>query len=295
LWVERRFGTPKDGFWGRPKAGPMSSLSGPFVVRARAKLNLRLEIGAAADNGLHGVRSVIADLRLADDVEFVPTRGPFEVSCEGLAVEQQRNLAWRAAMALRPELRCWQIRLRKLIPAQAGLGGGSADAAAVLRGVSRIMETQGVPVVDARLRMIAPLLGSDVSACLVPGLKIVEGTGERVTPFAAPAPAWGVLLLQPDARAPTAEAYERIDRMPNREPSSGDLRAVCAAYESADLERLIPLLGNDFQTVIEEAHPPVRDARERLLASGAAAALLCGSGSCAVGLFETAAAAEAAL
>jgi len=273
----------------------MPGMPGLFIVRARAKLNLRLEIGPPAGNGLHEVRSVIADLRLADDIGFEPIHGAFAVRCEGVDVAERRNLAWRAAMALRPELRDWRVRVRKVVPIQAGLGGGSADAAAVLRGVARIMEADGVPIVDARLHMIAPLLGSDVSACLMPGLKIVEGTGERVTPFRAPAPGWGVLLLQPAARVTTADAYARFERGAKLAPAAGDLHALCAAFAAGDFERTCALLHNDFQAVVEAAFPQVAEARERLQAAGAAAAMLCGSGSCVAGLFESAAAAETGL
>lgn len=282
----------------------MARLAGPFALEARAKLNLRLTVGGIQADALHEVRSVMADLRLADEVEFVPAPGAFGVDCEGADgtdavadMPERSNLAWRAVMALLPELRGWRIRLRKRIPSQAGLGGGSADAAAALRGCARIMESLGIPVVEARLRMIAPVLGSDVSACLVPGLKIVGGTGEQVKPVAAAAPPWGVLLLKPAERVSTAAAYRQLDESrADTATTIGDNGAeeFAAAFAAGDFARTTALLRNDFQAVVESAFPAVRQAHERVTNAGAPAALLCGSGSCVAGLFESKDDAEAA-
>lgn len=275
----------------------MDSGTGPFVLRAPAKLNLTLDVGPVQPNGLHEIRSVMADLQLADDLEFRPSRGPFGVANDRLAVPERANLAWRAAMALRPELTGWNIFVRKRVPVQAGLGGGSADAAAALRGVARIMMQSGVSMVDARLFMIASQLGSDVAACLVPGLKIVRGTGERVEQIAAPAPPWGLLLLQPRSRVPTSHAYRMLDQSrssgtPQLGPDNS--REICDAYTSGDLDRASALMHNDFQSVIEAAFADIREARERLLGAGAIAALLCGSGSCVAGFFNSRENAESA-
>jgi len=278
----------------------VAAATGPFRLRARAKLNLRFEIGSTAANGLHAIRSVIADLVLADDLDFVPEPGPFALASDGAVIPQQRNLAWRAAIAMESDLSGWRLRIAKQIPLQAGLGGGSADAAAALRGVACILESRGVPIVEARLRMIAQILGSDVPACLLPGLKVVGGTGEIVRQVNAQAPPWGVVLLQPSVRIPTADAYRLVDtaRASSSSPGvehNGSCDELCAAYAHADFERVRSLLHNDFQSIIEAAYPPVREARARLIAAQAQAALLCGSGSCVAGLFLTRAAADAAL
>lgn len=275
----------------------MANSLGPFTIRAAAKFNLTLEVGQVQANGLHQVASVMADLLLADELVFEPRRGPLAVDCEGAEIATYENLAWRAAVALRPELRDWHILVRKRIPLQAGLGGGSADAAAVLRGVARIMECLGIPVVDARLRMIAPELGSDVAACLVSGLRIVAGTGELVTPIPSSAPPWGVLLLQPNARVPTADAYRLLDESRSATPEAHETHSqeICAAYAAHDFAQMCALMHNAFQSVIETAFPPVREARARLVSAGVGAALLCGSGSCVAGLFPTQAGADAAL
>lgn len=282
----------------------MARSAGPFALEARAKLNLWLAVGAVQADGLHEVRSVMADLLLADEVEFVPARGAFGVDCEAAAatddaaaLPERSNLAWRAVMALRPELRGWRIRLRKRIPSQAGLGGGSADAAAALRGCARIIERLGIPVAEARLRMIAPVLGSDVSACLIPGLKIVRATGAQVKAVAAATPPWGVLLLKPAERVSTSAAYRLLDESRGGAQTTiadDGAEEVAAAFAAGDFARVTAGLRNDFQAVVESALPGVREARERVMNAGAPAALLCGSGSCVAGLFASKDDAEAA-
>ena len=252
------------------------------------------------------MRSLITDLDLADEIAFEPEPGPFTVVCEGLGLSERENLAWRAVSAVTPRLEGWRIRVCKRIPLQAGLGGGSADAAAVLRGLARIHEQGGKPISIDELQTAAAGLGSDVPACLIDGLKEVGGTGESVRPIPAPAPLWGVLLLQPTVRVATAHAYRLIDearkrsgggdflREPRREGQTETVEALAAAYAGHDFERACALLHNDFQPVIESAFAEIAAARERLTNCDAAAALLCGSGSCVAGLFASTDAAERA-
>jgi 4-diphosphocytidyl-2-C-methyl-D-erythritol kinase len=263
---------------------------------ARAKLNLRLDVLGLEPSGLHAIRSLIAELDLADDVEIVESDGPFSVTCEGADIPERENLAWLAATRLGVDLKGVQVHIRKNIPMQAGLGGGSADAAAVLRGLTDLLKQRGVTISDEQLRSAARV-GSDVPACLAPGFKIVEGTGDVVRPVALEAPAWGMLLLRPPAGVPTAEAYRLLDagRTKGAPPSTTtSLLELCKAIEAFDFPRTCALLYNDFQPVLEFVFPNVAEARRRLRSAGAAATLLCGSGSCVAGFFPTRAAAKAA-
>ncbi len=278
----------------------MAATAQAFVLTARAKFNVRLEIGAIRADGLHDVRSVVADLVVGDEVTFQPSETGFSVTCDDPGIPQADNLAWRAAQALDFGLPPVHVHVRKVLPQQAGLGGGSADAAAVLRGLASIMADMGVTIPGAALLEAAARVGSDVAACLTPGLKLVEGSGQTVLPLPPVALPWGVLLLKPVAGMSTAHAYRLLDearrsgvaRAPHRDSAAADL---CDALARGDFGRACALAHNDFQDVIEAALPEVAHARTRLRSAGAAATILCGSGSCVAGLFEDVYAAGRAL
>jgi len=274
------------------KAGSLST-----VLPARAKLNVRLEVLGLTAGGLHEIRSLIADLGIADEIELFEAPGEFSVACEGADIPERENLVWLAATRLGVDLTGLHVRIRKRIPMQAGLGGGSADAAAALRALIERFARHATPVPVENIRN-ARRVGSDVAACMVPGFKIVEGTGDKVKPLSIPPPPWGVLLLRPVAGVPTSEAYRLIDAargqtLPAR--TQVEVLELCRAIALRDFGRTCELLHNDFQPVIEMIFPSVADARERLRAAGAEATLLCGSGSCVAGFFKTREAAAAAL
>jgi 4-diphosphocytidyl-2-C-methyl-D-erythritol kinase len=260
-----------------------------IIRRARAKLNLRLEVGKASGR-LHPIVSVIASLRLADTLRFTPSGGGFSVRCPGIA--QADNLAMKAAMESGLPLPDVTIAIDKRIPMQAGLGGGSADAAAALLGLAQISLENGAVVSASTLREVAARVGSDVPSALVPGIKIVAGTGALVTPYqCGAAPPWGILLLKPRAGSDTARAYALLDEANTfsqlADQAFDRARAMCDAFAHCDLEKFLGLLHNDFSAVIGTALPSVNAAKTRLAQVGALRTLLCGSGSCVAGFFAT--------
>jgi 4-diphosphocytidyl-2-C-methyl-D-erythritol kinase len=271
-----------------------------FARRARAKFNLRLEVGVPVEGGLHAVRSAVTELVVCDDLSFLPSAAGFAVSCDDETIPEPENLAWQAARALHVTLPDVRIHIRKGIPVQAGLGGGSSDAAAALLGIAELLAGAGVALADGALLAAAASVGSDVPACLAPGLKVVEGTGDLVHRIAAKAPAWGVLLLKPACGVPTALAYRLLDaaRASGSQPApagAGHVDEICRAFGGSDFDRACALLHNDFQAPVEAAYPDVAAARARIVATGARSTILCGSGSCVAGLFATVGDAERAL
>jgi 4-diphosphocytidyl-2-C-methyl-D-erythritol kinase len=263
-----------------------------FTVMARAKFNVRLEVGAQRPDGFHAVRSVIADLAVGDEIEFSPA-GAFSVDCDDPAIGRESNLARMAALNLSVDLPAFSVFIKKRLPRQAGLGGGSADAAATLRGIARAAAESGRPIADAALLDAAVKTGSDVAACLYPGLKLVEGRGEKVRSLGFAPPPWGVLLLKPKIGVDTKAGYRLLDESragATQDRAAGDggdaTERLIAALEERDLATACALAHNDFQAAIEGAYPAIADARRRIAAAGAPATLLCGSGSCVAGLFE---------
>jgi 4-diphosphocytidyl-2-C-methyl-D-erythritol kinase len=269
---------------------------------AHAKLNLRLHIGPSNGGALHTILSFITPLELADELVFSHSQDGFCVRCDDPSIPVDANLALRAARALDVSLPAVCIKVHKRIPLQAGLGGGSADAAATLRGLAHVFRTLGASISSERLQRAAKKVGSDVPSCLARGMKIVSGWGDQVRRLRVTPPPWGIVLLKPQLGVPTSDAYRLLDAARAAAglrcrgyPGSAEVeltKQACDAVRTSNFPRFCALLHNDFQTFVEAAYPSVRVARRKLAVSGALASVLCGSGSCVAGFFETMAAAE---
>lgn len=264
-----------------------------ITVRAHAKINLELRVLGARPDGFHDLETVFQALELHDTLHCVRRDGPFSIACTAAGVPvDARNLVWRAAAAV------WRhlgrpgdpdgvaIRLEKAIPVQAGLGGGSSDAAATLVAVSRLWE---VSLTRGELTGLAAGLGSDVAFFLAGGTAIGRGRGERLVPLPDLPPHWTVLAC-PAFGVSTADAYGWYD-------ADGPAPAATAPID--DRWTLAPgPIRNDLEGPVTRRHPELGLARAALLAGGAVAAGLCGSGSAVFGLFparDTAERAESGL
>ena len=258
-----------------------------MLVHAPAKLNLCLYLGARRDDGLHQLCSLFEPLALADLIKVSGAESD-EVDCPGVGGE---NLATRALAGLRR--RGWdrpprRVEIEKRIPVAAGLGGGSADAAAVLR-----LATGEVTGLDA----LAAELGADVPSQLDPALALVRGIGERVERLPDPA-SHAVVLLPGGGGLSTADVFAKADRLglgrgdAEIEDLAGRLRTAAGA--GASPLSYTELLHNDLEPAARSLRPDIGDALDALRDAGAPLALLTGSGPTAFGLFESIAAAREA-
>jgi 4-diphosphocytidyl-2-C-methyl-D-erythritol kinase len=265
----------------------MSVRADPVHEVAHAKLNLVLHVGPPRPNRLHSICSIFASLELADEVEVQPTEGPGDtVECEGV---EGPNLAAAALAAFRaeiPSLPPLHLRIDKRIPIAAGLGGGSADAAAALRAANRLT---GDPLDPDALRAIAATLGSDVPSQVEPGHALVAGTGEIVEPIALP-PLAAVLVPQSEGLA-TGDVYAQLDRLKGWREQL-DVEAVRASIDS-DPSSWELAFENDLQPAALALRPELASVIDRLRAAGALVARVSGSGPTCFGLFADRAAAEA--
>jgi 4-diphosphocytidyl-2-C-methyl-D-erythritol kinase len=255
--------------------------------RAYAKLNLVLHVGRPRPDGLHPLCSLFASIDLADEVHL-SSAGSDSVDCPGV---DGPNLAAAALTAFRQRVRSLPplaVRIEKRIPVAAGLGGGSADAAAVLRAANRVA---GHPLGADALREMAARLGSDVPSQVEPGHALVRGTGELVEPIELPDCA-AVLVPQPEGLS-TAAVYAELDRMRGwRDRLEPDrLRALVA---NASPGALGAALENDLQRAALRLRPELGAVLEALRAAGADGAIVSGSGPTCFGLFANAALADAA-
>lgn len=244
-------------------------------IRAPAKVNLTLEVLARRADGYHGIRSVMVPLELSDELTIEPSNR-FSFSCDRADLDGKTNLAYAAVRAL-GDVSPVRMELRKRIPMQAGLGGGSSDAAAVLRAA---MGGGFGAVPQHDWLSLARTLGSDVPFFLAETAALVEGTGERITPAGA-TPQWDTLIVKPPVAISTADAYAQIDsrNLPQR-PRRGSVSiAMLEALQRDDFEEVQALLQNDFHDFAAQ-RPEIAAAIAALRAAGASNALLAGSGSC---------------
>jgi len=258
-----------------------------MLLHAPAKLNLCLYLGRARDDGLHELCSLFEPLALADLIEVTPADRD-EVICPGVEGE---NLAAKALAALRE--RGWEreplrVEIEKRVPVAAGLGGGSGDAAAILRLAAGEV---------ADLSELAAHLGADVPSQLRPALALVRGAGERIEPLPDPVE-HAAVLLPGGGGLSTAAVFAEADRLGlGRTPQELDelaaqLRQVAGAGASPlDYPEL---LVNDLEAAALSLRPDIGEALEKLRRAGAPVAILSGSGPTAVGLFPDLVAAQAA-
>ncbi len=265
-------------------------MSRVVTVRAPAKINLSLRVLGVRPDGYHELETVYQSLALWDTLTFRANDGPFRLSCRRAGVPvDERNLVWRAAAALwtaleRPgALTGVSVSLRKRIPAAAGLGGGSADAAAALVGLQSLWRA---PLPDRRLRRVAALLGADVPFALTGGTALGVGRGDLIRPLPDPPRRW-IVLVSPPFGVSTAEAYRWFDddEAPELAPGAGGSLGGRRALRRAGLASTVV---NDLEPCVTRRFRLIAEIAGRLRESGAAAAAMSGSGSTVFGLFEQA-------
>ena len=263
-------------------------MSLPRHERAYAKVNLLLHVGPTRADGLHEICSLFASVELADDLVVTRGEGADSVDCPGV---EGPNLVATALAAFRreigAELPALSVSISKQIPVAAGLGGGSADAAAALRAAN---DLAGRPLDAAELRALGAAVGADVPSQIEPRHALVSGAGERVEPIALPAMA---LLLVP--RGPglhAGEVYREADRLgATRKTLDPDRVRELAA---APLEQLAAGLENDLEPAVMSLRPQLERPLRALREAGALAAQVTGSGPTLFGVFCDRAAAVAA-
>lgn len=252
------------------------------MEKAYAKVNLTLQVGSRRPDGYHAVMSVMQRISLWDTVTVERGTGRDTLLCSVSVTENvDDNLCMKAARAFFAETGTksdgMTITLEKHIPVQAGLGGGSSDAASTLLAL-RTLYAPSLP--DVQLEHMAAALGSDVPFFIRGGTALARGRGERLTPMPRLRDGWFVIVKPPEGFS-TPAMYRRLDDLPP-EPPRPD--AMPAALAAEDIRAVAAALYNSF----ERAVPPdsaVWDIESALRAHGALAALLSGSGSAVFGLF----------
>ena len=245
---------------------------------ARAKINLTLDIKGLRVDGYHEVSTIMQTIELADELELKKKSSGVDLSMNGgkNIPTDEKNLAWRAALEFQKF--CGKslgvsISLTKKIPSAAGLAGGSADAAAVIRGMNRLYETN---LTEDELCKIGEVVGSDVPFCIIGGTCLAEGRGERLTRL-KPIKNFSVVLAKPRGEISTAWAYKTYDENPAKiHPPNEKIieQLACGEYDAA-----FKNFSNVLEDVAVKKIPAIADCKRNFLAAGAKVALMSGSGS----------------
>lgn len=262
-------------------SGFFAILNPTIMLQAFAKINIGLYVVERRPDGFHNIETVFHRVAVADTIHMEPAREIRVTSSSADAPSDQTNICYKAAVLLQKQCGTSDgvhIHIDKKVPVGAGLGGGSADAACVLRHLPALW---GTTVADDTLRAMALALGSDVPYFLTSGSAVAAGRGELLSPFDLDVP-FAILLCNPGIHVATGWAYGQIT--PGRTGTPSDLAAVVrdGMRDPASLQRQ---LRNDFEAVVFPAHPAVLGVKESMLRAGAVFAMMSGSGSTIYGFF----------
>jgi len=259
---------------------------------AFAKVNLTLDVLGKRGDGYHDIKSVMQTISLRDDIEIdVGTGKPWALLCDKEDIPtDESNLAWKAAKAfftaIGKDPDGLEIRITKRIPVEAGLGGGSADAAAVLRALNR---HYNMPLSLPALAELGAQVGSDVPFCVLCGTAMVEGRGDRIRRM-PDIPDCIFVVCKPDFSVSTAELYKKLDeKVIGKRPEH---QAMEAAFLAGDLEKIVTNIYNVFDPVVTEEHLELNYIKSIMNSYGGVGMQMTGSGSAVFGIcsnFENAA------
>lgn len=265
-----------------------------LLYRARAKINLALDVCRRLENGYHEVKMVMQTVDIYDELEFKKREDSdilLSVNSRDYLGDLDNNLVFRAARLMRQRYGIRQgieIKLKKNIPVAAGMAGGSTDAAATMLAMNEIY---GLSIEKQKLMEAAVELGADIPFCILGGTALAEGIGEKLTPLSPP-PEASLLIVKPPIMVPTKWVYENlhVDALA-RHP---DIDGMVEALRQGDLKGITDRMENVMETVTEKQYPIITDIKKMMIGNGAMNAVMSGSGPSIFGVFLSEGTARAA-
>jgi len=262
--------------------------------KARAKINLGLDICGRLENGYHEIRTVMQTIDLYDELEFRQRKDPdiiLSVDSKDYLGDLENNLIFRAAKHMKERFGIREgveIQLKKNIPVAAGLAGGSTDAAITMHAVNELFR---LGLDRERLMDEAVSLGADIPFCILGGTALAEGIGEKLTALPAP-PKAAIVVVKPPIMVSTQWVYKQFDF--TRIKKHPDIEGMVEALKQGDLKRITDCIENVMETVTEQKHPVITDIKSMMMEKGAMNAAMSGSGPSVFGIFAEEAAAKSA-
>ena len=254
-------------------------------LKARAKINLGLDVVRRREDGYHEVKMVMQMLRLYDQIDIEKTQesGILVRSNLSFLPTDERNIAYKAAKVMIDQFGLEQgviIRIEKHIPVAAGMAGGSTDCAAVLYGMNKLF---GLRLNQKKLREIGVKLGADVPYCLMRQTALSEGIGEILTPI-SPLQDCPILIAKPSVSVSTRHVYEHLKL--DEQTMHPDIDGIVTALADGDLYGVTDRMANVLETVTVPEHPVIDEIKKQMMAAGAVNALMSGSGPTVFGIFD---------
>lgn len=254
-------------------------------LKARAKINLGLDVVRRREDGYHEVKMVMQMLRLYDQIDIEKTQesGILVRSNLSFLPTDERNIAYKAAKVMIDQFGLEQgviIRIEKHIPVAAGMAGGSTDCAAVLYGMNKLF---GLRLNQKKLRELGVKLGADVPYCLMRQTALSEGIGEILTPI-SPLHDCPILIAKPSVSVSTRHVYEHLKL--DEQTMHPDIDGIVTALADGDLYGVTDRMANVLETVTVPEHPVIDEIKKQMMASGAVNALMSGSGPTVFGIFD---------
>ncbi|MDE7271174.1 MAG: 4-(cytidine 5'-diphospho)-2-C-methyl-D-erythritol kinase [Acetatifactor sp.] len=260
------------------------------TIKAYAKINLGLDVLGILPNGYHQVKMIMQTVGIWDELTL-------EKAAEGIVIAtdsrelptDENNIIYKAARLMQEEFGLpggIRVSLQKNIPVAAGMAGGSADAAAVMKAMNMLYELE---LSEERLRELGVRIGADVPYCIMGGTALAEGIGEKLTRLPA-APQCVLVVAKPDLNVSTKDVYTALDAMADY--LHPDIDGMTAAIKAGDLTGVTARLGNVLELVTAKQCPPVTEIRRMMDSHGAMGSLMSGSGPTVFGIFGDRAEAE---
>jgi len=247
-------------------------------AKAYAKINLFLNILNKRKDGYHNLKSVFDFIDLYDEIT-ISKSNCFKLICSDKSLENEDNIIYKAYIKLKelfPEIKGVKVKLKKNIPMQAGLGGGSSDCATF---ISLMIDLYNLPLNNKDIKKISSSLGADVLPCYYSQTLLAEGIGDDITLIKNKLDYY-VVIVKPEFSCSTKEMYNELDKKKITQKRSID--KLISALKSKDFDNFSKYLYNDFETVVD-----IIDIKKDLENNNARNSLLCGSGSCVFGIFKT--------
>lgn len=255
------------------------------TAKGYAKVNLTLDVLSKRPDGYHDILTIMRTVDIFDTIEISLENSGIELSTSlDFLPTDEKNIAYRAAQAIFSETgikKGAKIYITKNIPCGAGMGGGSADGAAVLVLLNKLL---GSPVSMERLLEIGAGIGADVPFCIMCGTCVAEGIGEILTEISVNG-SIPVVVVKPDVSISTPLMYKKLDR--EEITKRPDTKAMIKALETGNIEKTAELLYNVMEAPAAEEHPIILKIKEAIMSNGAINAIMTGSGSAVFGIFKT--------
>ncbi|MDE6015958.1 MAG: 4-(cytidine 5'-diphospho)-2-C-methyl-D-erythritol kinase [Acetatifactor sp.] len=260
------------------------------TIKAYAKINLGLDVLGTLPNGYHQVKMIMQTVGIWDELTLEKTAEGIVIATDSRELPtDENNIIYKAARLMQEEFGLpggIRVSLQKNIPVAAGMAGGSADAAAVMKAMNMLYELE---LSEERLRELGVRIGADVPYCLMGGTALAEGIGEKLTRLPA-APQCVLVVAKPDLNVSTKDVYTALDAMADY--PHPDIDGMVAAIKAGDLTGVTARLGNVLELVTAKQCPPVTEIRRMMDSHGAMGSLMSGSGPTVFGIFGDRAEAE---